>query len=116
MVIIKAIGKDFNMPKKYKYTPPLTITDLEKDVLFCLISELYAEPGFSDVGVSEIADKLEIAINKVKGVVGSLCKKKICFIDDDFENIVYLDRPFWNLHPVWKSEIKKSEIKIITNL
>lgn len=103
--------------KPYVYVQPLTVTNLEKDVLFALIGELYAEPGFSDVGVADIADKLEISLNKTKGIIGSLCKKEICSIgEDDFEGIIYLDKSFWNLHPVWKSEVKKSEIKKITNL
>lgn len=101
---------------RYNYEPPLTITNLEKEVLFAFIEELYAEPGFSDIGVSEIADKLEISYSKAKGIFGSLIKKKICFRDSNFENIIYLDRPFWYLHPDWKKVIKKSEIKKITNL
>lgn len=81
----------------------LKLTNLEEDVLVALISELYAEPGFSDVDCKLLAELTDMSVNKVKGIIGSLCKKGICFVgEDDFENIVYLHSDYWYLHPNWK--------------
>lgn len=76
-------------------------TDLEMKFLICLIEELYAEPGFSDVGIEEISKKMKISKNKAKGVLGSLVKKNILFVDEYFKDIVYLHSNYWYLHPEW---------------
>lgn len=81
------------------------LTVLEYSVLKELIDLLYAEPGFSDVDVTDIAEKSGLTINQVKGVVGSLTKKGIvCVGEEDFEGIIYLDTKYFYLHPDWSEE------------
>ena len=93
--------------EQIKLTHEAVETELEFKVLTCLINNLYAEPGFSDVDVREIAKKLEMKVNTVKGVIGSLCKKQICYVgEDDYANIIYLDRGYWFLHPEWCDEVE----------
>lgn len=92
--------------EQIKLTREVVETDLEFKVLTCLINNLYAEPGFSDVGVEEIAEKLKMKMNSVKGVVGSLCKKQICYVDEEFKDCIYLDRGYWFLHPEWCTEVE----------
>lgn len=81
------------------------LTVLEYSVLKELIDLLYAEPGFSDVGVTDIAEKSGLTVSQVKGVVGSLVKKGIvCVGEEDFEGIIYLDTKYFYLHPEWCDE------------
>jgi DNA-binding MarR family transcriptional regulator len=91
--------------EQIKLTHEAVETELEFKVLTCLINSLYAEPGFSDVGVGEIATELGMKVNTVKGVIGSLCKKQIVYADQDFD-VVVLDRGYWFLHPEWCSEVE----------
>lgn len=81
-------------------------TELERSFVIELISELYAEPHFSDVGVNEIAIHMDVTGNVCKGVLGSLVKKGIVHVsdDDDFGGIVYLSQKYFHLHPsqVWR--------------
>lgn len=79
----------------------LNLTELEIKVLSDLIDNLYAEPGFSDHGCTDMARHLKLPINTIKGVVGSLCKKGICYVDDQFKDIVYLSPNHYFLHPEW---------------
>ena len=58
-----------------KNSTDISLTDLEKKVLDTFIDLLYAEKGFSDVDVKDLAAETTLKINVVKGVVGSLCKK-----------------------------------------
>ena len=93
--------------EQIKLTHEAIKTDLEFKVLTCLIDNLYAEPGFSDYGVNDLALKLGMGTDTVKGVIGSLCKKQICYVgESDFEDIVYLDRGYWFLHPEWCDEVE----------
>ena len=87
-------------------TKKICSTDLEFKVLTSFINCLYAEPGFSDVCVNEISYETKLSKPVVKGVVGSLCKKGILFVDDDnyFKGILYLNNKYWYLHPEWKNE------------
>lgn len=77
-------------------------TELEKSFVIELISELYAEPHFSDVGVNEIAMHMDVQTSTAKGVLGSLVKKGICDVPDDnyFAGIVYLNPKYYYLHPI----------------
>lgn len=85
----------------------VTSTELEFKVLKCLIDELYAEAGFSDIGCKDIADILKINANTVKGTIGSLTKKGIVSVGEgDFKDIIYLNNVYWYLHPEW-SEFDK---------
>lgn len=95
----------------------ITLTDLEKKVLFALINGLYAEPGFSDVGVIEISKKLKISVNIIKGVIGSLCKKDVTIVgENEYKDCIYLDTSFWYLHPIWKTEMLAEDTILIINL
>ncbi len=83
----------------------LGLTELEQQVLKALIYNLYAEAGFSDVDVKDIARDAKLKVNVVKGVIGSLTKKGIVYgYDNDFVGIIYLDDDYWYLHPEWKDE------------
>jgi predicted transcriptional regulator len=80
-------------------------TDLETQVLDTLIEGLYAEPGFSDVDVHDIARDISTLPTKIiRGVLGSLVKKGIITIDrnDGGYDIIYLNESHWYLHPEWK--------------
>ena len=78
------------------------LTELEQKVMDCLLGKLDAEPGFSDVGSSEIADATEIKMKALRGVLSSLIKKGMIFVDESSDlSIVHLDKKFYHLHPKW---------------
>ena len=91
-------------------TNSLKLTDLETQVLEVLIDGLYAEPGFSDVDVHDIARAITTLPTKIiRGVLGSLVKKGIITIDrngSDYD-IIYLNQDYWYMHPEWKTEVKQ---------
>jgi DNA-binding MarR family transcriptional regulator len=94
------------------------ITILEKQFIETLISLLYAEPGFSDVDISDISRIMNVSKNTCKGILGSLVKKGLCYVidDDDFSDIIYLDRCLYHLHPEWKHEVKNTkQVELILN-
>ena len=86
------------------------LTSLEQTVLNTFINELYAEPGFSDVSPQDLQQLTKIPMKSLRGVLGSLCKKNLIYIEDknylgtDFD-IVYLQGNAYHLHPEWKNEI-----------
>lgn len=83
-------------------------TDLEKQVIESLVSQLYAEPGFSDVDVHDISRDITTLPTKiVRGVLGSLVKKGVIGIEtnDSGYDIIYLNQSHWYLHPEWKKEV-----------
>jgi hypothetical protein len=65
---------------------------------------LYAEPGFSDVDVNDMAQAMKIKVTTAKGVLGSLVKKRVLFTDKcgSEYDLIYLDDTYWDLHPKWK--------------
>lgn len=86
-------------------------TDKEKAVLKSLINGLYAEPGFSDVTVSDLITD-ELNSNAVRGVLSSLTEKTVVWSDDEYrvstdsgemdgEVIMYLNENFYGLHKEW---------------
>lgn len=86
----------------------LNLTELEKTFLDALIKELYAEAGFSDVDINDIASETGISTKILRGVQASLVKKGIIDVElcsDERYWLIYLDRPYWYLHPRWKDEI-----------
>ena len=85
----------------------LNLTQLESQVLGSLISQLYAEAGFSDVDAKDIARATKVDIKSVRGALGSLVRKDIIDIDgnDSGYQIIYLNRAYWTLHPQWKNEV-----------
>ena len=87
-------------------------TDMEKKVLKNLIDQLYAEPGFSDVGVKDLASETKLSVNEVKGVIGSLTKKGIVSVGDkDFGGLIYLNHKYYYLHPEWGKQSNVKEDK-----
>lgn len=80
-------------------------TELEQKVLDCLISKLFAEEGFSDVSPKDISKSTEIIMKSLRGVLGSLVKKGVIFIDEreyGDEHLIYLEEDFYYMHPRWK--------------
>ena len=89
----------------------LNLTSNEASLLEALIKELYAEPGFSDVCVHELAGVIGLKGKAAGGVVSSLVKKGIVWVsepEDDIPAIIYLCGSYWYLHPEWKKEIKNN--------
>ena len=84
----------------------LSLTPLETQVLECLIDNLYAEPGFSDVDANDISEQTKIPTTSIRGVLSSLVKKGIIQLDENDSKfvIIYLMEQFWYLHPIWKEE------------
>ena len=84
----------------------LKFTALETRVMESLIDGLYAEPGFSDVDAHDISRQTGISTKSIRGVLSSLVKKGIIFIDDSCGNgeyeLIYLNDGYHYLHPVWK--------------
>lgn len=90
----------------------VTITKNEKATLDTLINCLYAEAGFSDVDVKDLANSLGWSMAKVKGEIGSLVKKGIVYVDTDF-NVISLTLRAYGLHPSWKDDF---DLKTMTDL
>ena len=86
----------------------LNLTEMESQVLTALIDELYAEIGFSDVSANDLSRITEIPMKSIRGVLSSLSKKGIVSMENSDDNtfiIVYLNEPFYYLHPTWKTQI-----------
>ena len=60
----------------------LQLTNLETQVLENLINNLYAEPGFSDVDANDISRSTGIPMKSIRGVLSSLVKKGIIFLNE----------------------------------
>jgi DNA-binding MarR family transcriptional regulator len=87
----------------------LNLTELESKTLESFIGGLYAEPGFSDVDVNDIASDLGISTKIIRGALGSLVKKGIVTIytNDSGYDIIYLDTKYWPLvNESWAEESK----------
>jgi len=89
-----------------KATPSLT--PLETQVLNSFISGLYAEPGFSDVDVNDLAEWTGIATKQIRGALASLVKKGIVTVNDNGAGyqIIDLNVEYWHLvnKPSWAEE------------
>jgi len=85
----------------------LKLAQLEEQVLGSLISQLYAEAGYSDVDAKDIARDIKVDIKSVRGSLGSLVRKGIIGIDgnDSGYQIIYLNQVYWYLHPEWSKEM-----------
>tara|TARA_Y100000389_G_scaffold151861_1_gene151668 strand:+ start:52 stop:339 length:288 start_codon:yes stop_codon:yes gene_type:complete len=89
-----------------KHSLPSNLTEKEVIVIDQFINELYAEPGFSDVSPQDLAQSTKIPMKSLRGVLGSLTKKNIIYIEDKeylgtTADIVYLNEEFYYLHPEW---------------
>jgi DNA-binding MarR family transcriptional regulator len=84
----------------------IDLTHLEEQVLESLISDLYAEPGFSDVDAHDISRNTKIDIKSVRGAVGSLVKKGIIYSDKNDSGYVLLclTEQYYYLHPRWEEQ------------
>ena len=91
----------------------LNLTKLEERFLSCFIENLYAEEGFSDVTVSDIAEGLKESTRKMRGVASSLIKKDIIFIEDMGQfQIVYLNDDYYHLHKIWGANQEQEKLKV----
>lgn len=89
------------------------LTEMEKQVLTALIGMLYAEAGFSDVDAKDLSSITKIPMRVIRGVLGSLCKKDIIYIDDNGEyQIIYLMSNYYGLVPNHVSELNIEPIEI----
>jgi hypothetical protein len=85
----------------------LNLTELESKTLTAFIGGLYAEPGFSDVDVKDLSLELGISTKVLRGVLGSLVKKDIVFVDENNSgyDIIYLKKSYWGLvNESWAEE------------
>ena len=57
-----------------------TITALENRALLALVDLMYAERGFSDVDAEDLADRSDLPINILRGVMGSLSKNNLLML------------------------------------
>lgn len=63
-------------------TRTITVTGLEKQVLEAMANGMYAELGFSDIGLLEIMEDTGLHPKVLRGVASSLIKKGLIEIDD----------------------------------
>lgn len=93
----------YNQEKAKQYS----LTEKESIMLSAFVNELYAEEGFSDVSPQELQEITGISKNSYKGVLGSLAKKNVLYVEDKKYlgtemDIVYLVDT--DLHPKWYQE------------
>ena len=77
----------------------LNLTELESKTLTAFTDCLYAEPGFSDVDVSDISECTGISTKSIRGALGSLVKKGVVTINknDSGYDIIDLNINYWSL-------------------
>lgn len=56
-------------------------TQLEKKVLEALAREMYAERGFSDVGIKQVVRQSKLEPQTIRAVISSLVKKDLVEVD-----------------------------------
>lgn len=78
------------------------LTEMETKVLNSLANSMYAEWGFSDYGFTELCSDLDLNIKVLRGVVGSLVKKKLVWVEqEEGVDIIYLTNEAEGLVPHW---------------
>ena len=85
----------------------LNLTELESKTLTAFTDCLYAEPGFSDVDVSDISECTGISTKSICGALGSLVKKGVVTINknDGGYDIIDLNVRYWYLvNESWAEE------------
>lgn len=84
----------------------LNVTELESLFLTTLIDNLFAEPHFSDIDVSDMANYMNQPKATVKGVLGSLVKKGLVFTEDSGTgfDLIYLQDAYFFLHKEWRED------------
>ena len=80
------------------------LTDLENTCVRSLVALLDGEKGFSDVSTKDLARATGISTKSIRGVVGSLVKKGVFWVDDSCGiEVVYLQEQHWCFHPKWSA-------------
>jgi hypothetical protein len=93
------------------------LTDMEKQVMTAFIDGLYAEAGFSDIDANDLNVQTEIPMKAIRGVISSLIKKGIVFVEKGAANgtleIIHLQESFYGLHPQWAIDENVERIEIV---
>jgi hypothetical protein len=89
----------------------INLTELESKTLTAFIRGLYAEPGFSDVDVNDLSSILGISTKVLRGVLGSLVKKGIVFVDENSGgcgyDVIHMREKYWYLvSEEWANEAR----------
>jgi hypothetical protein len=89
----------------------VNLTELESKTLTAFIGGLYAEPGFSDVDVNDLSSILGISTKVLRGVLGSLVKKGIVFVDENSGgcgyDVIHMREKYWYLvSEEWANEAR----------
>lgn len=101
----------------------IKVTELEKQVLQALALSMYAEEGFSDVGIEEIEEITQLSSKVIRGVGSSLVKKGLIHIDNrdgEYVNnprmfIWYLDTRLYGMVKIWRENNPSlKEVQLIT--
>ena len=85
----------------------LNLTELESKTLTAFTDCLYAEPGFSDVDVSDLSEVTGISTKSIRGALGSLVKKGVVTVNpnDGGYDIIDLNVRYWHLvNESWAEE------------
>ena len=102
----------------------IKVTPLEKKVLEALADGMYAECGFSDVGLGEVVEDTGLPANIVRGVQSSLIKKGLIDVwnregdwgvnhRDPYTHIWYLSEQTKGLVPHWVVEEDLEPVQLI---
>jgi len=85
----------------------LGLTEMEQDAMQALILNLTEEPSYTSVNVEDLSGATGIDTKKMRGVLASLVKKGIIYIDKGGSELelINLNKDFWYLHPQWKNEV-----------
>lgn len=106
----------------------IKVTELEAQVLKAIVDTMYAEIGFSDAGLEDVAQKTKLPTQQIRGVAASLIKKDLLEIDnregyfgidssDPRQHIWYLKGAAEGLVKAWVEEsqglIEPSKLKVV---
>lgn len=101
--------------------PDIFLTSTEEAVLLSIESQMYAKRGYSDVDINDVVRDLGLPIELVKRVIGSLIKKEMISISDEFINqetgdpIYYLSSKCEGIHTEWLKEGAEWPYHIVVN-
>ena len=94
-----------NTDQKIQSLADLNLTAIEYKFLDALLSGLYAEPGFSDMDVSDIVAATDLSMPQARGVMASLKKAGVIDTDADYKNgetgapLIQLNPAYYCIHP-----------------
>lgn len=102
----------------------IKVTALEKQVLESLAKGMYAELGFSDMGLPELVEDTGLSSKVIRGVASSLVKKGLIHIwdregdwgidsNDPDMHIWYLTEKVQGLVPHWVEENDLESVELI---